>query len=113
MDSLYKLLPSCVQNFNTNIDFVGQQKAERIFQVVLTVHGVLGFIAGYLTQQISVTMYCIGFGFLLSCLIVLPPWGIYRRNPLNWQPNVPSDKAKNGSEKSTTTSGKTNSKKNR
>lgn len=76
-------------------------------------------------------MYCIGFGFLLSCLIVLPPWGIYRRNPLNvitiyyanknnhnaqtfkWQPNVPSDKAKNGSEKSTTTSGKTNSKKNR
>jgi hypothetical protein len=54
-----------------------------ITQVILVVHGVLGFLAGYLTQQLSVTIYTIGVGFALSCLAVLPPWPMYRKNPLN------------------------------
>lgn len=54
-----------------------------ISKVILVVHGVLGFIAGYLTQQLSVTIYTVGIGFILSCIFVLPPWPFYRRNPLN------------------------------
>uniref|UniRef100_A0A914BWW2 Signal peptidase complex subunit 1 n=1 Tax=Acrobeloides nanus TaxID=290746 RepID=A0A914BWW2_9BILA len=87
MDGVIQSLPPWMRPFSTHIDFVGQQKAERIFQVILVVHGIIGFIAGFVTQQLSVSMYTIGFGFLLSCLIVLPPWPFFRRHPLNWQPN--------------------------
>ena len=79
-----------------HIDYEGQRKSERIFQVyfikfihspifkvILVVHGVLGFIAGYMVQQLSVTIYTVGIGFAISCLVVLPPWPFYRRNPLN------------------------------
>ncbi|KAL7077855.1 hypothetical protein ACQ4LE_003373 [Meloidogyne hapla] len=87
MDALLAYLPEWVQNISTHIDYEGQRKSERIFQVILVVHGVLGFIAGYMVQQLSVTIYTVGIGFFISCLVVLPPWPFYRRNPLNWQPN--------------------------
>ncbi|KAL3093102.1 hypothetical protein niasHT_022552 [Heterodera trifolii] len=87
-------LPSWIRNLNSFIDYEGQRKSERFFQVILIVHGVLGFFAGYLTQQLSVTMYSVGVGFLISCLIVLPPWPFYRQNPLNWQPNSPVEEGK-------------------
>uniref|UniRef100_A0A914I5S6 Signal peptidase complex subunit 1 n=1 Tax=Globodera rostochiensis TaxID=31243 RepID=A0A914I5S6_GLORO len=113
MDTILEYLPLWVRNLSSHIDYEGQRKAERFFQVILVVHGVLGFFAGYLTQQLSVTMYSIGVGFLISCLIVLPPWPIYHRNPLNWQPNRPEDgKAQSSSSVASTSSNK-NSKKSR
>ncbi|KAL3102189.1 hypothetical protein niasHS_003598 [Heterodera schachtii] len=109
LDVVLEYLPSWIRTLNSFIDYEGQRKSERFFQVILIVHGVLGFFAGYLTQQLSVTMYSVGVGFLISCLIVLPPWPFYRQNPLNWQPNSPveEDKAANPS----SSSGNKNSKK--
>uniref|UniRef100_A0A914KN88 Signal peptidase complex subunit 1 n=3 Tax=Meloidogyne TaxID=189290 RepID=A0A914KN88_MELIC len=91
LDTLLAYLPEWLQNLSTHIDYEGQRKSERIFQVILVVHGVLGFIAGYMVQQLSVTIYTVGIGFAISCLVVLPPWPFYRRNPLNWQPNPQKD----------------------
>ncbi|CAK5006960.1 unnamed protein product [Meloidogyne enterolobii] len=76
LDTLLGYLPEWLQNLST---------------VILVVHGVLGFIAGYMVQQLSVTIYTVGIGFAISCLVVLPPWPFYRRNPLNWQPNPQKD----------------------
>uniref|UniRef100_A0A915DHQ4 Signal peptidase complex subunit 1 n=1 Tax=Ditylenchus dipsaci TaxID=166011 RepID=A0A915DHQ4_9BILA len=84
MDGIIQMMPPFMRKYSTYIDFEGQRKAERIFQVILVVHGIVGFIAGYATQQLSVTMYSIGVGFILSCLFVLPPWPMFRRNSLNW-----------------------------
>uniref|UniRef100_A0A915DGU4 Signal peptidase complex subunit 1 n=1 Tax=Ditylenchus dipsaci TaxID=166011 RepID=A0A915DGU4_9BILA len=91
MDGIIQMMPPFMRKYSTYIDFEGQRKAERIFQVILVVHGIVGFIAGYATQQLSVTMYSIGVGFILSCLFVLPPWPMFRRNSLNWQPNSPAE----------------------
>ena len=31
-------------------------------------------------------MYILAAGFVLSCLLTLPPWPMYRQKPLKWQP---------------------------
>jgi len=77
----------------THMDFEGQRKAERIFQVIIVAHAIIGFAIGYAVQQFSYTVYTIIFGFLLSCAIVLPPWPYFRKDPLNWQKFISGDSA--------------------
>ncbi|KHN77854.1 putative signal peptidase complex subunit 1 [Toxocara canis] len=86
MDGIIQMLPPSLRKFSTYIDFVGQRKAERIFQVILVTSAVVGFCIGYVTQQLSHSVYTLGFGFALSCLLILPPWPYLRRNPIHWQP---------------------------
>jgi hypothetical protein len=31
-------------------------------------------------------MFILAAGFILSCLLTLPPWPMYRQKPLRWQP---------------------------
>ncbi|XP_054833079.1 signal peptidase complex subunit 1 [Eublepharis macularius] len=70
----------------TQMDYKGQKLAEQIFQGIILVSAVIGFIYGYITEQFGWTVYIVMAGFALSCLLTLPPWPIYRRNPLKWLP---------------------------
>ncbi|NWX18294.1 SPCS1 peptidase, partial [Aegotheles bennettii] len=67
-------------------DYKGQKLAEQIFQGIILVSAVIGFIYGYITEQFGWTVYIVMAGFTLSCLLTLPPWPMYRRNPLKWLP---------------------------
>ncbi|XP_039590025.1 signal peptidase complex subunit 1 isoform X1 [Passer montanus] len=67
-------------------DYKGQKLAEQIFQGIILVSAVIGFIYGYITEQFGWTVYIVMAGFALSCLLTLPPWPMYRRNPLKWLP---------------------------
>lgn len=86
-------MPAFIKNIPSHMDYKGQQKAERFFQVVIVAHGIIGFIIGYLFQQFSYTVYTLAFGFALCCLIILPPWPYFRRNNLNWQKPGPATAA--------------------
>ncbi|VDN01137.1 unnamed protein product [Thelazia callipaeda] len=86
MDGFIQMLPASMRKFSTYVDFVGQRKAERIFQVILVITAVIGFIIGHITQQLSHAVYTLCFGFLLSCILVVPPWPYLRQNPIHWQP---------------------------
>uniref|UniRef100_UPI00358F1C0B signal peptidase complex subunit 1 n=1 Tax=Myxine glutinosa TaxID=7769 RepID=UPI00358F1C0B len=68
-----------------HMDYRGQRLAEQIFQVVIITFAVIGFFWGYAVEHFGQTMYVVLAGFLLSCLLTLPPWGFYRRNPLPWR----------------------------
>ncbi|XP_005053166.1 signal peptidase complex subunit 1 [Oenanthe melanoleuca] len=70
----------------TQMDYKGQKLAEQIFQGIILVSAVIGFIYGYITEQFGWTVYIVMAGFALSCLLTLPPWPMYRRNPLKWLP---------------------------
>ncbi|NXX73448.1 SPCS1 peptidase, partial [Urocolius indicus] len=67
-------------------DYKGQQLAERIFQGIILVSAITGFIYGYITEQFEWTVYVFMTGVALSALLTLPPWPMYRRNPLKWLP---------------------------
>ncbi|XP_056591387.1 signal peptidase complex subunit 1 [Triplophysa dalaica] len=82
MLSMFKSIP-------THMDYKGQKLAEQIFQGVILVSAVIGFIYGLFIQQFGWTVYIMLAGFALSCLLTLPPWPVYRKNPLSWQPPLP------------------------
>ncbi|XP_062504933.1 signal peptidase complex subunit 1-like [Corticium candelabrum] len=89
-----------------HVDFEGQKLAERIYQIIMISFAIVGFVWGYMCQQLSQTVIIIGSGFILSCILTLPPWPFYRRHPIDWrQPGgqstkqVRKKKEKNKSEK--------------
>ncbi|CAG2165576.1 unnamed protein product [Oppiella nova] len=74
-----------------HMDFDGQRRAERYFQLIIVVFAVSGLVWGYAVQQFSLTVYTLGAGFVLASLLTLPPWPMYRRKPLQWQKPKTSD----------------------
>lgn len=85
---------SWIANMFPHMDFQGQRLAEQLFQYIILLFGVVGFIWGYICEQFSQTVYILGAGFLLACLLVLPPWGMYRRHNLEWQKPVTASQGK-------------------
>ena len=85
---------------SNEISISGQRKAEKTYQIIITVFGIVGFLWGFFIQQLSATVYFVLGGFALSCAIVLPPWPFFRRNPLPWQPIEAKKPAKKSTQES-------------
>merc|ERR1711876_149742 len=75
------------------IDYHGQWMAEKIFQVILVVSGVIGFIYGFLTESMQNSMMCLGAGFALSCVLTVLPWPYLRpqTKDLKWADECDED----------------------
>ncbi|TWW61625.1 signal peptidase complex subunit 1 [Takifugu flavidus] len=82
MLSIFKTIP-------THMDYKGQKLAEQIFQGIILVSAVIGFVYGLIIEQFGWTVYIVLAGFAVSCVLTLPPWPMYRKNPLSWQPPIP------------------------
>lgn len=74
-----------VTSIQTHMDFEGQKKAERLYQVIIALFGAVGFMYGFMVEQFSQTVLFLFVGAFISCVLVLPPWPCFRRNPLPWQ----------------------------
>ncbi|PAA85939.1 hypothetical protein BOX15_Mlig009815g1 [Macrostomum lignano] len=85
-----KFLTDLTSRIPTHMDFEGQRRAERTFQFVLAIFGLAGLAWGYICQQFSQTVLILAAGFALSALLTLPPWPMYRRSQLRWQPVRPA-----------------------
>ncbi|GAB1743169.1 hypothetical protein NU219Hw_g9025t1 [Hortaea werneckii] len=68
------------------IDFEGQKLAELLTYVILSISGVVAFLAGYFTQNIYNTLYTGLGGTALTFLLVVPPWPFYNQHPQPWLP---------------------------
>ncbi|KAK8740275.1 hypothetical protein OTU49_003140 [Cherax quadricarinatus] len=90
-----------VMGFSVHMDFEGQKLAERLFQIIVVAFGAGGWLYGYYVQDFFITVLTLGAGFVLACLVTLPPWPIYRRYPLKWAP--PEDAAASTSASETAT----------
>ncbi|CAF0812490.1 unnamed protein product [Brachionus calyciflorus] len=82
-------------SISTSIDFVGQRRAERLFQVIVSVFAVIGFVYGFIVQKFSFTLIILAVGVGLSALAVLPPWPFWKRNQLKWQKVVKVENKQN------------------
>ncbi|MBN3308703.1 signal peptidase complex subunit 1 [Amia ocellicauda] len=80
---------SIFNSIPTHMDYKGQKLAEQIFQGIILVSAIIGFIYGLIIEQFGWTVYIVLGGFAVSCLLTLPPWPMYRRHPLTWQPVQP------------------------
>uniref|UniRef100_A0A0B6XZY7 Signal peptidase complex subunit 1 n=1 Tax=Arion vulgaris TaxID=1028688 RepID=A0A0B6XZY7_9EUPU len=86
MDYIRPLIPERIRNIPTHMDFDGQRRAEKYFQIIIVLFAAVGFIWGYITQLFSQTLYILFAGVIFSSVLTLIPWGMYRKQPLNWQP---------------------------
>ncbi|KAF8425655.1 microsomal signal peptidase 12 kDa subunit-domain-containing protein [Tirmania nivea] len=68
------------------IDFEGQRIAEMLTTYILILSGVIGWIVGFILQDVTYTLYIGLAGSLLAVLAVIPPWPVYNRHPLRWLP---------------------------
>ncbi|CAG0907383.1 unnamed protein product, partial [Cyprideis torosa] len=53
-----------LKSFPSHMDFEGQRRAERIFQSIIVLFGLVGLVWGYAIQQFSQTVYILVSVFL-------------------------------------------------
>jgi signal peptidase complex subunit 1 len=66
------------------MDFSGQQLAEKIYQFLILLFGFFGFLIGFLLESFQITFYSIVVAATLSCILCVPDWNFYNKNPHNW-----------------------------
>ncbi|KAK5119936.1 hypothetical protein LTR85_007012 [Meristemomyces frigidus] len=72
--------------YEGEIDFAGQRLSEFLTHALLTISGVIAFLAGFATQDIYQTLYIGLGGTALTFLVVVPPWPFYNQHPQPWLP---------------------------
>ncbi|SAM04350.1 hypothetical protein [Absidia glauca] len=75
---------SLTDYFECTIDFKGQRLAERLTYGLLGTFSVIGFLAGYASESLSLTLAIFALGVITACLVALPPWPMYRRHAVQW-----------------------------
>jgi len=68
------------------IDFQGQQLAETLATVQLSVVGAIAFLVGYILQDIALALKVGLGGTALTFFVVVPPWPFFKRHPVKWLP---------------------------
>ena len=77
------------------IDFEGQRKSEIYYKVILTVCCVISIIVSYITQKLQDGVFIMIGGLILSILICVPAWPMYKRHQFKWLKHVDDEKKKN------------------
>jgi len=72
--------------FEGQIDFEGQRLAELITTALLSTVGVIAFFLGFITQDITLTLWVGLAGTALTFLVVVPPWPFFNKYPEQWLP---------------------------
>ncbi|KAK6584553.1 hypothetical protein PZA11_002777 [Diplocarpon coronariae] len=67
-------------------DFEGQRLAEWLSTALLATSGAIAFIVGYVKEDIKLALRFGLAGSALTLLLVVPPWGIFKRHPVKWLP---------------------------
>jgi len=88
-----------IKNIPVHMDYVGQGRAEKLYQIIIVLFGVVGLGWGYTIQQFSQTVYILGAGLVLASLLTIPPWGIYRSKSIKWQEARPDFDVSDGKSK--------------
>ncbi|KAL4942862.1 hypothetical protein BDV06DRAFT_191298 [Aspergillus oleicola] len=70
--------------FEGQIDFHGQQISELLSTGLLIISGIVSFLAGYISQDIYLSLWTGVAGTLLTGLVVIPPWPFYHKHPEKW-----------------------------
>eukprot|EP01111_Echinosteliopsis_oligospora_P017320 TRINITY_DN745_c0_g1_i1.p1 TRINITY_DN745_c0_g1~~TRINITY_DN745_c0_g1_i1.p1 ORF type:complete len:109 (-),score=48.93 TRINITY_DN745_c0_g1_i1:59-385(-) len=79
------------------MDLLGQKRAEQLYQLILILFGVIGWVFGYIKQDFMMTVYTIGAGLFVALLVCVPNWPFYNKMNLKWQTPRPSSSSSSSS----------------
>lgn len=66
------------------IDFEGQKKAHHYVTLFLYVSVIASVLTGFFTQNIIISLYTFAASIVTIAIVVLPPWSVYNKNPVEW-----------------------------
>ncbi|KAG9455719.1 hypothetical protein H6P81_000227 [Aristolochia fimbriata] len=66
------------------MDWQGQKLSEMLMQIMLVVHALVAFVAGYTFSSFQMMLQIFAGGVLLTTLVTVPDWPWYNRHPLKW-----------------------------
>jgi len=78
------------------IDFEGQRLAEFLATAMLATAGAIAFLVGFILQDIKLALYIGLGGTALTFALVVPPWPMFNKNPVQWLPVAGSEIASQG-----------------
>ncbi|KAI9271870.1 microsomal signal peptidase 12kDa subunit, partial [Phascolomyces articulosus] len=73
-------------------DFEGQGLADQLTHLILISFAVIGFVTGYVSESLLITVGIFSVGIFLAAVVVLPPWPMYNRHPQKWLPSTKATK---------------------
>ncbi|KAG9249201.1 microsomal signal peptidase 12kDa subunit [Calycina marina] len=91
-----QLLENARDLFEGQIDFEGQRLAEFLATVLLSIVGVVSFLYGYFLQDIKLALLIGLGGTVLTFLLVVPPWPLFKAHPVKWLPAPEENKSSQG-----------------
>ena len=68
------------------MDFQGQRASERAAKVTLAIGAVVAYARGWLAGgDFGETMRAFAWSVAVACVVSVPPWNVYARNPVTWR----------------------------
>ena len=69
-----------------SMDFQGQRASERAAKVTLAIGAVVAYARGWLAGgDFGTTMRAFAWSVAVACVVSVPPWKVYARNPVTWR----------------------------
>ncbi|EGG15654.1 signal peptidase complex subunit 1 [Cavenderia fasciculata] len=66
------------------MDFEGQKLAEKLYQYIIILFGIIGWIAGFIKQSFQITVYSVALGTLIALIVCLPNYSFFNKHQLKW-----------------------------
>ena len=64
-----------------------QRYCETLYQAIIVVFSVVGFISGYFLESFRITVYAVFAGVALASALCVPDWGIFKgKEEAQWLP---------------------------
>ena len=70
------------------VDFQGQKLAEKIMNYVIISASVIGFILGFINDDLRYVLYSNIIAFIVVGILIVPNWPFLNKNPITWQKPV-------------------------
>eukprot|EP00287_Rhodomonas_sp_CCMP768_P013031 CAMPEP_0196738254 /NCGR_PEP_ID=MMETSP1091-20130531/15715_1 /TAXON_ID=302021 /ORGANISM="Rhodomonas sp., Strain CCMP768" /LENGTH=94 /DNA_ID=CAMNT_0042082215 /DNA_START=9 /DNA_END=293 /DNA_ORIENTATION=- len=68
-------------------DMEAQRFCEQLYQAIILIFSVAGFIVGYFMESFRITVYAVFGGVCIASAICVPDWGIFAgKDPPVWLP---------------------------
>lgn len=68
------------------MDFHGQVLAERMYQIILVMAGIIAFVAGYTSGSFDTMAHVFFCGLIVAVILCVPDWNYFNQHPVKWLP---------------------------